>query len=1038
MNSGRSRRSGIVLVLVAGLVGLFLLVAASFLSMGSLARGRSDVRAASVAARLAAGSGMDYAASRLPEGSCPAGAVPMVTRGDDWVFREGAGAGIGTAANPSYSHGEPWNDTDSDGVFDTGESWTDRDGNGRFSAASGRVRGAAFGLKIASAGGKMPINAGYLDSLDRPAAFGGPGNGIPDHRDPDGFPYHRGLVHALNNLGAIVRPGSGWTRRPDCASGSPAGTGHAFRFSWLGADLLANRPAGGYPSLAAVRATLKGLGYRDDECDLFEPFLDPGPYETPAETGRAGPHEVADWPSYAPVHLAAAPHEVLASLWMYLTSTQIALQVPYGEPEGGLKKSSRTGSAPLSFGPLVSNASLNYIIFPDEAEALADRVEILRAGGAPFSWKALRADFCSRAHQIFLQDFTDLAFTDPAAIPPVPATPIYQTSWVQAKADLAFQAVALDPIPWAGLHHGSAVWSGWGVDRFADDPLLPWTIGVQQSSTIGFDAIVGPPQPVHFGDPLPPLAPFNPAYAGPFLMTQGGTLAPPVRYRIQSAGRLADASAARVLVEGEFRTAEILTFASQEDFENLSGGAGLAARGITVYDPDPAARHDPTDDDMGTPGVHADDRTYPRIVTIPRPNRRAYFTPASQLAFPAFGYSRLSGAVGLASRQTGLRGARLYWAVKDDFDGRLDNDLNGNGIPEATEWTPGPSGDFWHEFDASVHITPPKFPLIPYSDETGLMRNPWHAALETGTPPTVDFPGMDGAGGPLIGEISTEFWITRGGSDQSFTLQNDYMSFLIEVSSGMSDGTDPQCTRIDLAVGGSEDPLEILAVAPVTTSSWKIPVEAAGGTGDFSNFHVLVTLQPDPVFLASQTLFTVYVNGQDDAGFGPMIHRHSHRLQAQTFESLTRLRGIDEIRLYDHLVTPDPLAIAWRFVPRGTFTSPVYVFDAPARLDRTQWTGLVPPRVAAAGIDPFTIRVEGYTTAPGDPGHPAPAWPPFLLGSPGLVEKLPVVPVKSFRYTVGIDCSAVADTLDDTPVFESVWFTLRRGARPARWTAWTE
>ncbi len=51
----------------------------------------------------------------------------------------------------------------------------------------------------------------------------------------------------------------------------------------------------------------------------------------------------------------------------------------------------------------------------------------------------------------------------------------------------------------------------------------------------------------------------------------------------------------------------------------------------------------------------------------------------------------------------------------------------------------------------------------------------------------------------------------------------------------------------------------------------------------------------------------------------------------------------------------------------------------------------------------------------------------------GVLTLLPRDPVKSFRYTLDIDCRNVAGVLDDTPIFASIWLAVRRPGRVPRW-----
>ncbi len=1017
MHSGGSRRPGFVLLSVAGVLALLVILVSSFSAVAAASGRQAETRSARAAAALAAGSGLEYAGRRLAAEAWPRHGRPPAERGDDQAFRDAPWTGVAATENPSWSHGEPWDDADGNGVRTPGEAWTDADGDSRFSAATGRLRGGRFSLKVEAADGKIPVNAGYLDLQDRGDPVT-PANGIPDHRDASGFPCHRGLVHVLNNLGAILRPGTGWTRREDRASGDPVGTGHAFRFSWLGADLLAGRPAGGYPSLAAVRGALLGMGYRADECRLFEPFLDLGPYGIAPEWGRAGAFDVHDWPEYAPVNLHGARRETLESLWTYLgTPHDKEGQGIYAEDEGRWKACSRTGTDPLPYGLNTQDETTPYLLYPDDAAALAGRVEALRVGGA-FSWQALYADFVSHADTVFARDWADLGpaaslVSDPTGTPV--ATPLYRRAWVNAKADLAFRSVCLDPLPWAGIGHGSAVWAGWGIDR---DPARP---GIQQTGAFGMEYAFRVVQPAAPGGAFDPMSPFDNEPPGNWFVNdtvcpQGGTIAPPARFHVACAGRARPGEAVAE-ASGTLVTRECLSFTSQEDFEGLCGGTGLARAGIGLHDPDPRARHDPWIDDVGTPADPSDDRLYTRIVTLPRVNRRAYAAPAEQTGFPCYGYSRTYGAVGLASREGGLRGAWLYWPMTETWDAALNL----------------PGTDYWHEADPSAHLVlAPTGPFDGSPGDMGREVNPWRGAKGTGS---MELPGFDQPVPP--GKTVIGFWmssVSPNGDPPTFQIEGGCGTLQFSLVSGDNRTLpvpDPYGTQFHLYTGWADTP-GITGSLPAAESRWFLP----SGPGPFPrtppNFHVLMLFED----MSTHTRIHVRVNGRDDLGSGPMVHDHPCAMCTDGPERFL-VKGVDEIRVHYNSAPgslPGAFVLENRFVPRGTFVSPTYALDAPAPLEFVQWTGVAPPRNAPGdAADPFTVRVEGYSTAPGDPGHPAAAWPAVTLGPSGTVDALPPGPVRSFRYVVAIDCTSWTPPLDDTPVFESIWFTVKRPGRAPHW-----
>lgn len=236
------KRRGWALVFTSGLLSLLFGTALAFVAAARPGRSSSENRLRKGESGMASESGLEYAAARLAADSYPRHLDTPGSRGDSWMPRDRKGTPVERMLNPSYAHGEPWQDTvpltgdgidnDDDGLIDApddptegsglftpGEFQTagDLDRDGRFSAWSGRMRGGRhpfdlrFTLKIEADDGKIPVNAGFLDARNR--LIGGflftgplPINAIPDHRDPDADPYHQALVHALNNLGVILRP----------------------------------------------------------------------------------------------------------------------------------------------------------------------------------------------------------------------------------------------------------------------------------------------------------------------------------------------------------------------------------------------------------------------------------------------------------------------------------------------------------------------------------------------------------------------------------------------------------------------------------------------------------------------------------------------------------------------------------------------------------------------------------------------------------------------------------------------------------------
>lgn len=981
---------------------------------------------------------MAYAAARLAAEGYPRASTLPAERGDDLAFREGAAVPLEGAANPSYSHGEPWTD-DGDGIREPNEQpGADLDGDGRFSAWTGRLRGAKgpsagrFSLKVEIESAKLPVNAGYLDLQDRN------GNWVPDCRDHDVHPYHVGVATAIDNLAVILDV---QTRRTLPPGGTSPLIEDWIRPAWLGQDLLASRPPGGYRGLAEVDAVLVAHGYTASERGAVLPHLT---VESPLDLGEGGRALVtdgADHPRHVPVNLAAASREVLAAHWLYLSTRGFYVS---GQPGGfsGLPGwgafSSRRGP-PFGFlNPyLFSYPASMLVIHEDEARALADRVVQLRSAG-PVSWEALHRDFSQNASTLFARDFADLLGGIEAQV------------WTQAKAELAFRAVSPDPHPF-GRCEGSATWAGWGIDRFADDPLIPWTAGVQQYTFLPLDAIrrvayPPPPAPDTAWDLAnQPTEPFGIGGTLPILPS-GFSLEPPGRYSVASLGAAGGAS---FRSSGDLAAAETLLFACQEDFENLAGGARLAPRGIQVLetaDPDPAKRHDWRASDPLPDGTMPDypntrPRVQPHAITHPRWNRRSVASAAAGLGPDYQGCSRLYGAVTLAAREQGHRDSKVYWPFKEDFDGSLNN----GGVPAVDA-----KGDFWSENGPGGPAAPILYPVFLYDGIYGTFAGGWPVEDPTiGTPTSPDtgnlavmmpftFP-CPGTAPPHLAAFSVECWM---GPESNWTLSGKDVSppdqvrrFDIGVTLQRGQVGAPPATefRVNAYSEDTITPMPPPFNLPTLPAPWRI--EDGDNPEDRTawHYHVVLSVESD----GTATDVSLYVNGRDtDSGGAVMKHLSVPALLHGTFADETLvLHDCDEFRIYDWALTQADADRRWRndrFVRYGRFVSPLYAFDAPVRLDKTQWTGLVPP---APSFAPHCLSVEvtGYADAAGA----VPAGPPVPCPASGAVHPLAGLgPVRSFRYTVTFDCRTVPAVLDDTPVFESVWFTFRRKGRSPAWTRW--
>lgn len=510
-------RAGVALLFVSGLLALLLLLSGSFIAATRLAATATLSSVDGAVCRLASGSGMDYAAARLMENPFPGPAPSAARRGDDW-------SGL-----PAYARGEPWTDDPShaidgidndgndrvdepfegDGVREPGEPWgPDRDGDGKFSAWSGRLRGPGFGvpfaLRIESAGGKIPVNAGFLD---------------PPRHNAVAPACHAGLARALNNLGAILFAATpdrlARVGREDVPTGN-AIPGEPIRISRLGEHLLAARPPGGYRSRNEADRALTGAGYLPEERAEILRQIDTGPCDTLMAYPDGG--------AYRPVELSTASFATLQALWRYL-KTASSQPVPTEFLEGPAPPYGNPGAR--SGGHLAFDRTRGMILYPDEAEGLATFAERFRKGPGASSWPEFRRQMANEAPSIFARDSGLLSAA---------GQPRAAAVWARMKADLAFFALAPDRPPDRLTSNGAT----WNLPHPVLGTFHP--VFLHRMDT-GFQGIAYPRSvPPRWTDPAHPHD-SDCGYASPLvsppqnLWPVGLTLAPPVRFEVAARAR---------------------------------------------------------------------------------------------------------------------------------------------------------------------------------------------------------------------------------------------------------------------------------------------------------------------------------------------------------------------------------------------------------------------------------------------------------------------------------------------------------------------
>lgn len=1020
-------RRGFLLVLASAVLTLLLILALGLLQMARLARAAACARAGRDAAALAAESGLAYAAARLAQDPfpIPAGAASAANRGDDWTRRDAPGTAAPASFNPSYGHGEPWTDAPGGraGAYDPGEPFLDADGDGRFSTWSGRTRGAPptrFSLDVSSRGGRIPVNAGFLDNADRN------GNGVPDVRDldPPLFLLHGGLSHALANLGAILLP-PGHPRLLTLASGNPL---EPIRYSLLGEDIVRRRPAGGYPDAAALADALAPLGYADGDLAPLLPYLDVG--AAAPETPQSGPpwtERVEDALTHAPttaVEWATAPAPVLEALWRYIALPSLLDgQWEMGLPPQGFSYAGyyfpyeafdimdpRAEGLPSWQS---TYAWTLFILYPDEAARLAAQADAFRAAHDPRTtgWEPL--------YRHILDASASISPVYPAEAPgdgrifrsALLGYPVAHVRHAQIKADLAFAALFPDPHP--APFDPPMTWSGWGITR--------WT---------GFPGDGGAPQAAPFVNQAPwaqirrvalptPLAPGASYDFSPFI-TPGDkiaplplTLRPPCRFQVASTGIAGSEKrvASRARATGDLLTLESLRFTSQEDFENMSTQPDLARAGVQAVNdpvwgeeaPDPAdTRRRELREDGG--------RIYRHLASLPLWDHASFPTddPEIPAPDPAAYYPRFFGALTLAKRQPGPQGADLYWPF-----GERDVDSPDAFLPEGADSalldipTDLPSVYGW-----PMAIWPPSATVDQHA--TPFQASGEEILVESGDLPFTGLPGMP-AGAPATG-ATIEGWCAAGSYNGSWETGWVVMG---------ASHTLTLTVRRNVLPDGRPGQTVSVAMAPDMAT---LDAESSDGETTGLFHHVALTVEPD----GNGSRFRLYLDGQFQD-----THVTEEPFQAGADNPLL-LYNVGDVRFHAKVLSDTEIAEAHArgcFVTRGTYISPLYVLDAPARLAWARWTGLIPPayrNASDAPVDPFRVTLVGYADAAGN----ASLWTEALPASGVLADLRARSPARAFRYTVTLDASDVVAPLVDTPVFEAIDFLLARPGRAPLWTAY--
>ncbi len=255
MGLPRARRNGLALIIVVGILAVTAILSACFLTLARLERRASQQRLHQTQAHFLARSGIEDALARLDAGQ-DALASGNAYQGEDWdgngqisafeaqqeaFHRTGAGTTPDTlscpldqAMRPSFFVRVPGSDNP-DIRSVTGRQ---RGYSGQLAGGGSATRDAtlAYALKVEDESGKINVNGGFLDAMNRD------GDGSLDYCDPN-----------VRLTTAAADNGLGWNRqlcRILGVLGQEPELGMPVTF---GTDVLTRRPLGGYVSIAQLQ-----------------------------------------------------------------------------------------------------------------------------------------------------------------------------------------------------------------------------------------------------------------------------------------------------------------------------------------------------------------------------------------------------------------------------------------------------------------------------------------------------------------------------------------------------------------------------------------------------------------------------------------------------------------------------------------------------------------------------------------------------------------------------------------------------------------
>ena len=325
------------------------------------------------------------------------------------------------------------------------------------------------------------------------------------------------------------------------------------------------------------------------------------------------------------------------------------------------------------------------MIWPDEAERLAQRLVAYRQAG-PMDWRRFYEILLAESETLFVRDSLDLGDGngngdwDDDDNGDADVNPIAVRNWTQAKADLAFQTLAIDILEtdmrntvFNALVRGvPTAWAGWGLQEACRAPASRGARAHQPAGLTDPNYLKGS-DPSGTLDPSYPYRQYQEGFAGlssDRLMPLGGTLAP--RSGSSGSARRSGRRAARFpLRRRRFHSGERLELATQEDFEGLARASWPRAGSRSRLRRSRRRGR-------ATIGAPTPTPTYSHAATLPRPDRRSLtLAPEGN-----YYHGRPMSGPWPWGPGDGDPGRACHWAFAE-----IDNAVSPMSNPMA--WTPG-------------------------------------------------------------------------------------------------------------------------------------------------------------------------------------------------------------------------------------------------------------------------------------------------------------------------------------------------------------